>query len=104
MFNSMDSNIVNAFVKLCQLRIKSEHLKTGLSESLKITWYQRLLGFVKHAESEIQFNGFTDLHYRASKQEQLSEALYPIHSRCCYNCSCLLAIKYYFIVQFTFNS
>jgi len=83
-----------AFPLYCQLRIKSEpflldlqfkseHLKTGLSESLKTTGYQRLLGFVKHAESEIQFNGFIDFRDGACKQEQLSESLYPIHSWCC---------------------
>ena len=89
---------------LLDLKFKSEHLKKELSAYLKTILYQKLLGFVKHAESEIQFNGFTDLHYRACKQEQLSETLSPIHSRCCYSCSCLRAIEYYCIVQFTFNS
>ena len=99
---------------MCQLRIKSGLffkdlkfksglLKKELSAYLKTIWYQKLLGFVKHAESEIQFNGFTDLHYRACKQEQLSDTLSLITSRCCYSCSCLQAIKYRFIVQSNFN-
>jgi len=99
---------------MCQLRIKSGLffkdlkfksglLKKELSAYLKIIWYQKLLGFVKHAESEIQFNGFTDIHYKACKQEQLSDRLSLIHSRCCYSCSCLQAIKYCFIVQSSFN-
>ena len=88
---------------LRDLWFKSGHLKKELSASLKTIWYQKLLGFVKHAESEIQFNGFTDLHYRACKQEQLSDTLSLIHSRCCYSCSCLQAIKYCFIVQSTFK-
>jgi len=56
--------------------------KKELSSYLKTIWYQKLLGFAKHAESKIQFNGFTDLHYRACKQEQLSETLSPALSRC----------------------
>ena len=60
---------------LRDLQFKSEHLKTGLSESLKTIWYQKLLGFVKHAESKIQFNESIDFRYGARKQEQLSETL-----------------------------
>jgi len=88
---------------LRDLWFKSGHLKKELSASLKTIWYQKLLGFAKHAQSEIHFNGFTDLLYRACKQEQLPEILSPIYSRCCYSCSCLQAIKYCFIVQSTFK-
>jgi len=53
------------------LKFKSEHLKTGLSESLKTVWYQKLLSFVKHIERKIQFNELINLCYGARKQEQL---------------------------------
>lgn len=46
------------------------YLKTGLCESLKTIWYQKLLCFVKPVEIKIQLNGFIDLHYGARKQEQ----------------------------------